>query len=148
LRKERRQSVRRQSTVKQPNPRPIATGAEQEILYSGSEYETVHEDSEDDGGGARKAERGSVLFEMLYAHTQQPQQQLQKPVSDMKERREKRKSIMPKDKGTEAKSSIAEEEEKFYSDSEYETDYVISDDDEVVAEPQVVGGLKKGSTWT
>jgi hypothetical protein len=111
---------RRQSVRMLPHADIGLGDAEEEILYSGSDYDGEPEDSDDEilppaardrdrdgekGKGKTMGEgedrgRGSVLFEMLYAHASQPQPQFQfqsqaATETGLEERRERRMSIKP-----------------------------------------------------
>lgn len=98
----------RRKSVRMPSPTGVGRD-EEEIIYSGSDYD-AGEDSDDDmsagnrnmevGRGIGKrdmVERGSVLFEMLYAHTSLPQSQFQSQAAaetGLEERREGRERRM------------------------------------------------------
>jgi hypothetical protein len=131
-------------------------GLDEEVLYSGSDYD-AGEDSDDSilpprdnnmktgkvkgkgKGKGEEGERGSVLFEMLYAHASQPQPQFQfqsQAVAEtgLEERRERRMSIKPLALG--GKKGFGETREGegkgkkgmgMEADSEYETEYVDTD---------------------
>lgn len=129
---------------------------EEEILYSGSDYDGDPQDSDSElissrdtdrnmefgkakgkgKGKGKEEERGSVLFEMLYAHASLPQFQFQSPPAvensmedgrERRESRERRMSIKPLALGGKKGVGGVGEAKEMYTDSEYETEYVDTD---------------------
>jgi len=111
---ERRKSERRASNLEQIQGK-AGMSDEDEVLYSGDEYQTEYEYGE----GVQRAET-----EISHARAMQPQPQPQKPAWQVREEGKERQGH-----GRDTGGVAVEEEEELYSDGEYETDYRDSDDD-------------------
>ena len=113
-RRSRMSGERRASKLKQIQGE-AGMSDEDEVLYSGDEYQTEYEYGEE----VKRAET-----EIAHARATQPQPQPQQSVRQDREERKEREGH-----GRNTGGVADEDEEELYSDGEYETDYRDSDDD-------------------
>jgi hypothetical protein len=113
---ERRKSERGASKLKQIQGE-AGMSDEDEVLYSGDEYQTEYEYGE-------SVKRAETEIAHARATQPQPQPQPQKPAWQVREEGKERQGH-----GRDTGGVAVEEEEELYSDGEYETDYRDSDDD-------------------